>query len=63
MIVLLRSTKMILHELVIYFTSRGILIVLVQISHVIMYVVHPFNLFFWLVFHRFAREGDMIFVS
>jgi uncharacterized membrane protein YGL010W len=44
---LLKRTKMVLHRFLMYFTTRGILITLVQIGHITMYLVNPSNLFFW----------------
>lgn len=47
--VLLSSTKMILHRLLMYSITRGILIILVQVGHIVMYVVDPSNVLFWWV--------------
>jgi hypothetical protein len=47
-VVLMRSrTKMIFHQLVMYLVTRGILVTLLQIGHIVMYAVDPSNLLFW----------------
>jgi hypothetical protein len=44
---MLISTQMILHQLLMYTITRGILIAVVQIGHVIMYLVDPTKMLFW----------------
>lgn len=46
-----RNTKMILHRLLMYSITRGILIILVQVGHIVMYVVDPSNVLFWRSLH------------
>lgn len=41
---------MIFHRLLMYSITRGILITLVQVGHIVMYVVDPSNVLFWSVF-------------
>jgi hypothetical protein len=38
---------MILHQLLMYTITRGILILVVQIGHVIMYLADPTKMLFW----------------
>ncbi|KAG6915144.1 hypothetical protein DXG01_013061 [Tephrocybe rancida] len=45
------NTRSLLQRLVIYIASRGILITAVQVGHIIMYLVNPSNLLFWLSIH------------
>jgi len=46
-----KSTQMILHQLLMYTITRGILILVVQIGHVIMYLIDPTKLLFWISLH------------
>ncbi|GLB44973.1 hypothetical protein LshimejAT787_1900510 [Lyophyllum shimeji] len=46
-----QKTRSILQRLVLYTASRGILITVVQIGHIVMYLVQPTNFLFWLSIH------------
>lgn len=43
------STRMVLRHLLAFTLTRGILVSLVQVAHIVMYVLDPSNLLFWSV--------------
>lgn len=46
-----KNIDMIFHRLLIYSITWGILITLVQVGHIVMYVVDPSNVLFWISVH------------
>jgi len=46
-----KRTKMVLHRLLMYSITRGILTALVQIGHVAMYLIDPSKFLFWISLH------------
>jgi len=51
-----KRTKMIFHQLVMYLVTRGILVTLLQIGHIVMYAVDPSNLLFWISLHLILNK-------
>lgn len=43
------STRMMLQQILVFTVTRGILVCLVQVGHIVMYVFDPKNMLFWQV--------------
>ncbi|KAF9455806.1 hypothetical protein BDZ94DRAFT_1302899 [Collybia nuda] len=51
-----RGTQMVLHQLLMYTVTRGILVTLVQMGHIALYIFHPNNVLFWASLHTILTK-------